>query len=374
MAELTQSEKINISLKQVFGIEGTWNPDPPNGLHWSQEEYAYKAFTLNKDLIVDAVPVANTSAEATAALVGSTIIEVRDIKLTIVPGTNARAWAAFKTWGDATSGVYDDWLQPQLFGRGYALRLFQDNSSHNPSIPASGAPGNEILTTDGAWIPNYKLGFIVLGNANTVAAMGWKDPLWVRVYRYIGRKGITGATAGVTFDDAYNAGHTVTVDAGPIVLNASTSAPIQLTPQVSAPTTNLSAGQLSMVGNTLYQYTGTKWLSVNQETPSFSARFASGNYLTDDIQGTTASGFLAKKNGTILAVAGSVGWGNMSKAFHVMKNGVFTDIYSFSLTSGKYVNDTLNIDFSAGDVLQVYADPGAQSFSPRVELTIAWRL
>jgi hypothetical protein len=42
VAYLTDAEKINLSLKELFGIQGTWNENPPDGFNWFQEEYAYK--------------------------------------------------------------------------------------------------------------------------------------------------------------------------------------------------------------------------------------------------------------------------------------------------------------------------------------------
>lgn len=378
MAEFTQVEKINLALKSIFGIQGMWNPDPPNGFHWSQEEYAYKQWILNNEIIMDAVPPAVDYAEAqTNASANPGMIEEVELKLSVVPGTNGRAWAAFNTYNNKDSGVAGDWIQPQLFGRGYALRLYEDNGTHNDSIPNSGAPGDEIATTIGAWIPNYKMGFIILGDAYTANAMGWTAPLWVRVFRYIGSKGVTGSTAGVSLDDAYNNGGTITVDSGSVTLNASGGyAPIQITPSTSAPTQNLNEGQLSIVGGIQYQYDSSrnKWLSVNKEFPSYTARFACGNFLSADKHSGLNAGFTVLRDATITGITSAVGWGTQNKTFHIMKNGVHSSIQSFTMASGKIIDDTLNVDVDAGDTVQIYFDPGPQAYSPRVNLEIAWRL
>jgi hypothetical protein len=216
---------------------------------------------------------------------------------------------------------------------------------------------------------------ILLGDAYTASAMAWKTPIWATVYRYIGRQGVSGATAGVGLEDAYRNGHSINADAGAVTFNASNGyAPVQITPSVSAPSNGLSAGQLCTVNNILYQYNGSKWLSVSQEGVSFAARFGCGNYLTSDIQGAAGTGFTAIQKGTILGLTGSVGWGAMNKNFSIMKNGVFAPIQAFSMAAGKIMNSNLNIDFDAGDIIQIYFEANAQAFSPRIELTIAWRL
>ncbi len=378
MADLTQVEKINLSLKAVFGIQGLWNPDPPNGLHWSQEEYATKTWSLNSEILMNTVPAALTIPDAVAAATANpTILVEEEIKLSVVPGTNGRAWAAFQTYNDPSSGVIGDWLQPQLFGRGYALRFYQDNGTHNDAIPSSGAPGDEISTTEGAWIPNYKLGFIILGDAQTAPVQGWTIPLWVKVFRYVGEKGVDGGSAGVSLDDAYNHGVFINADESAVVVNASNGyAPLQLTPMTSAPTQNLAAGQLCIVGNIQYAYDGTlaKWLSTNKESPTFVGRFGCGNYLSADKHGAQYVGFTAIRQGTIVGITAIVGWGTQNKTFHIMKNGTHTSIQSFTMAAGKLIDSTLNINFDAGDTIQIYFEPGPQAFSPRINLEIAWRL
>lgn len=378
MAYLTDAEKINLSLKELFGIQGTWNENPPDGFNWFQEEYAYKQWVLNDEILMQDVPQANTAAEAQAAVSANpSLIQEVELKLSAIPGTNGRAWAAFQTYNDKDSGVNGDWLQPQVFGRGYAMRLYQDNGTHNDSIPNSGAPGNEIDTTQGAWIPQYKLGFIILGNDYTVPAMGWRAPLWVKVFRYIGPKGVTGTTAGVSLDDAYNNGNTITVDNGSITLNPGGGySPLQINESTSAPTQNLQEGQISLVDGILYQYDSVrnKWLSINKDFPSFIGRFGCGNFLSADKHGGINGGFTVIRDATITGITSTVGWGTQNKTFHIMKNGVYSSIQSFTMSGGKLVDDTLSIDVSAGDTVQIYFDAGPQAFSPRVNLEIAWRL
>ena len=266
--------------------------------------------------------------------------------------------------------MYSDWLIPQIFGKGYAMKLFQDNGSGT-------GPGTEITTTQGAWIPSYKLGFIILGAGHTAANEGWTAPLWARVYRYIGNTGISGSTAGVSLDDAYNEGGTITVDGGAVTLTAASGyAPLEITPIGSAPTVGLADGQIVNVGGLVYSYDATrsKWLTIDQPVIDYSVRSGDANYLASGWFSATEAGFTALRDGTIIGI-GANGTSNLTKGFSIRKAGSSTDISTFALSGGSYTDATTDIDFSAGDILQVYCSAtGAPVINPRVDLHIAWRL
>jgi hypothetical protein len=373
MADLTSQEKTNLALKMVFGIQGLSNTEDSTGLKWYEEKNSWRPFLVNQDLWANTVP---SAADSTAADDNVTAhpgtLEKRDIKLSLVNGTNYRAWSAYITLDTPSSGMYDNWLLPQIFGQGYAMRLFQDNGSGT-------GVGTEIPTTQGAWIPSYKLGFIVLGAANTASAMSWTTPLWARVYRYIGPKGISGSTANVSLQDAYDNDTTITIDSsGPVILDSSTTtnAPFEIVSTTAAPTTNLATGQMAVVNGEFYMYDSIrgKWLSVDKRDVSFQVRYGDGIYLATGVQTDHATGWTALNNGTIIGITAVGGYGNQTKSFSVRKNGVDTDLLSFSLTTGKYSSASTNLDFSAGDVIQVYCTAtGGPIFSPRVSLNVAWR-
>jgi len=327
------------------------------------------------------VPYAVNMAGADVNVAANPImIERRDIKLTLITGTNNRAWAAYKTYNDANSGIYEDWLLPQIFGRGYAMQLYQDNGSGT-------GPGSVIPTTQGAWIPSYKLGLLVLGTGYTASDMGWTQPLWVRAYRYIGSKGISGSTANVSLDDAYNNGRIISTDAGPVVLNASSGyAPLQITPLAAIPTNSIAAGQVANVDGIAYMYDGarTKWLSINRTSAGFHANRGDANYLNFGEFSDNAAGYVVPKDCTLTSISASIGRGNMSKGFSIQKNGTETNLFYFNLSSGKYfaseydaliAGTPININFTKGDVIQVYCDAvGGSTSSARVNLDLAWRL
>jgi hypothetical protein len=375
MADLTSIEKLNLSLKMVFGIQGLSNTSDATGLQWYEEKNSWRPFLVNQDLWANAVPPAADSTAADDNVTANPgTIEKRDIKLSLVNGTNYRAWAAYITLDTPSSGIYDNWLLPQIFGQGYAMRLFQDNGSGT-------GVGTEISTTQGAWIPSYKLGFVVLGAANTASIMGWSTPLWARVYRYIGPKGISGSTANVSLQDAYENNSTIIIDSnGPVILNSTTSsnAPFEIVSITTAPTTNLSAGQMTVVNGMLYVFDSTrgKWLSADKRNVSYEIRYGNGVYLSTNNQSDHATGWTALSGGTILGVSAAGGHGNQTKKFSIRKNGVDTDLFYFNLAAGKYVNSSLSLDFSAGDVIQIYCYADTQGngglvYSPRVALNIA---
>lgn len=371
MADFTTVEKVNLLLKMVYGIQGFSNTDDANGLKWFNEKYPWSPFVSNTDIYSNDVPVATTSTEADAVVASNPlIIEKRTITLSPVSGTNGRAWIAFKTVGDANSGIYDDWLLPQKFGVGYAMRLFRDNGS--------GGLGSEITTTEGAWVPAYKLGAVILAAGNTAADLSWTTPLHAVIYRYIGQKGVSGDSAGVSLDNAYNVGSSITIDTLPVEFNASNSiAPLQITPITYIPNASLSAGQVCNHNGSLYLYDDVraKWISIEKQAPSFSASKGDGNYLMSGNFSDINSGFVALKNGTIVGITASGGSGNQTKGFSIRKNGAESDIIAFSLTSGKYSNSTYNVDITAGDIIQVYCSAeGTQINAPIVQVYIAWRL
>jgi len=221
------------------------------------------------------------------------------------------------------------------------------------------------------------LGFIILGAGHTAANEGWTSPLWARVYRYIWATGISGSTAGVSLDDAYNEGNAITVDGGAVTLSASNGyAPLELTPLGSAPTTGLADGQVANVNGLLYSYDNTrsKWLTIDQPVIEFSTRLGDANYLSSGWFSATSAGFTALRDGTLIGITAN-GIGNLTKSFAFRKAGSSTDLATFSLAAGSYTDSTTNIDFSAGDILQVYCSAtGAPVINPRVDLHIAWRL
>ena len=373
MAELSTTEKINITMKMIFGIQGLSNRDPVAGLRWFEEQYAWKPFILNDEIYADAIPTAADAAAADVVVAANpTLLERRDIKMSLVGGTNSLGLAAYQTYNDPNSGLYDDWLLPQLFGQGYSVGLYEDTGGGAIDL------SKKITTTMGSWVPVYKLGLIVMGAGYSPVDEGYTLPLWARAYRYIGDMGISGSSAHVSLDDAYNEGDTITVDDGPVVLNASaTYAPLQLTPIAYTPAGSLAAGQLCINSGVLYAYDSgrSKWLSVDQPVASYQIRNGDGNYLATGSHADSKAGFLALRDCTVVGIAANGGAGLQTKSFAIRKDGLVADIATFSLVAGEYKTTATDLDFSAGEVIQVYCSAtGTPIKNPRVNLMIAWRI
>jgi hypothetical protein len=122
------------------------------------------------------------------------------VRLTQVAGTNSSTWAAYSTYGNASSALLKNWLLPQLVpqssgspSNGYAISLYNGN-------PAAG--GTLVTTTAGmtgtgetksvGWVFNYAGGLLLL-SADFRAQI--TDP-WIVGFRYIGPTAGSSSSAG----------------------------------------------------------------------------------------------------------------------------------------------------------------------------------
>lgn len=106
---------------------------------------------------------------------GSAVLQ-RRVFLTVDPTTNGLAWFARSVYGSTFSSIIQDFIQPQLFGKGYTIRLFK-------------ADGTEILTTQGAWIFNSQKGIMLFAQGQTPANLGYAMPVYIEGFRYTGSFG-----------------------------------------------------------------------------------------------------------------------------------------------------------------------------------------
>jgi hypothetical protein len=144
------------------------------------------------------------------------------------------------------------------------------------------------------------------------------------------------------------------------------------------PTINVSDGQIASSNGITYVYDGyrTKWLSTNRQ---YLTSGKGGNskdiYLrTVDNIATSATGLRMIRNGTIVGMVGQT-TGVSTWSFQVRKNGVLAPIASITITAATGGSSSLiNVDFSAGDVLQFYANTaGINIVSPVCITEVAWR-
>ena len=197
MGNFAQEERINLAFKHALNIMGTMNLDGSLGRSWYEELYTNSHIVINDDIWTDTVPIADDQTTAdNNVITNPTILEsYRDpnsfpntthgrLRLTIEPATNDSVLFARSIPGDPTSSILKDWLQPQKFGQGYTVRLFD-----------SATGGNEITTTQGqGWFFYWQQGCLILGNGTTPQTAFGVTDIYIEGYRYIGSKGVTSST------------------------------------------------------------------------------------------------------------------------------------------------------------------------------------
>lgn len=165
----------------------------------------------------------------------------------------------------------------------------------------------------------------------------------------------------------------LTVDA-----SADTTAALELIPQAT-PTTNLSAGQIAVIGDKAYMYDATrmKWLSLE----SIALQFGRNGGVDEDtlhhggnmVSGT--SGPLMPFNGTIIAITARGASGDDTDIQLRVRNGTTNTIdETFTLASLQYQNTSANFDFSAGEYFTVRGrDATTTTTDLTVTVWVKWR-
>lgn len=112
----------------------------------------------------------NTGVSVGAAVLHSRIYLTEDLT------SNGLSYFCRSIVGNTFSPAIKNLVPNAKFGQGYAIRLFQ-------------ADGTEIVTTEGAWIPNWQQGLILFGDGLTPSDQGYAEPLYIEAFRYIGEFG-----------------------------------------------------------------------------------------------------------------------------------------------------------------------------------------
>lgn len=246
MSDFSSTEKVNHGWKHLFGILGTSNGDGSNGKTWFEEINPDGRIIYTEDIWSDNVPYANNLSEAkfnsgsivedrsdgvaitlaangsdwninvtfepkigyqitdvhpnatyiksitgvvnngggsytitldsnSGVTAGSAVLQ-RRIFLTEDISTNGLAWFARTIQSNSFSNIIENYIQPQKSGVGYMVRVFQSD-------------GTEILTTEGAWIFNWRKGLLLFGDNLTPDDLGYSKPIYIETFRYIGQLG-----------------------------------------------------------------------------------------------------------------------------------------------------------------------------------------
>lgn len=123
----------------------------------------------------------NIGISAGGYLLNSRVILTED------PTTNGLAWFARVDPNNPFSDRIQNFLQPQLYGQGYTVRLFE-------------ADGTEIPTTLGAWIFNWQQGILLFGAGFTADDEGYAKPLYLEAFTYNGKFGGNNLPDGTIHD------------------------------------------------------------------------------------------------------------------------------------------------------------------------------
>ena len=191
--------------------------------------------------------------------------------------------------------------------------------------------------------------------------------------------------ASPTLDQVYDAGSKViTADSGPIdLIGYTTEAPFRIAPTGTAPSANLSDGEIFMgeVGGKpmlfVYDDGRGKWLSDSIMKMTFTRdQNVDSGYLHMGDQLGRNSGDVLPFDATIIAVTVRIAAGNDTKVFNLRSNGSPTNLDTYTLPSAnQLVENNSNIDLSSGDYPLIFvAAAGAPVRDPVVTIYYSWRL
>lgn len=163
---------------------------------------------------------------------------------------------------------------------------------------------------------------------------------------------------------------------------AATEPNMYLTNKTAAPSTNLGTSTqfpMTLINGQLAIYDKTnsrnKSLSVSRQYVTFGGRDSTNTtneYLRNALFTSNESSTRLIQNATLVGISVQTN-GAETWIARVRRNGVVTNLYSKSLTASAGTQDnTLNVDFAAGDVVQVYCE-GTGVNRPLVVLEFAYR-
>ena len=175
-------------------------------------------------------------------------------------------------------------------------------------------------------------------------------------------------------------GRAVTVDTGAVKFDAtsSTYAPLELTEQSALPTSGLAAGQVAVKDGILCCYDGTrsKWLSVQRIYLTFGRKGNTANQFLSFGGGSLPSnnsGFRIPRNATIVSMSGQLDSSGTSD-MRLRSNDNAANIATLSISAALGAQDnTINVDVSAGDFMQMYSDNATGVEDPMIIVEIAYR-
>ena len=346
--------KIDIAYKRFSKREYTSTQK-----RW-HEEHAGKSITIkSKDIWSQEIPVIPPPESTNVVQV------LKGLQLTLdVSVENHLTWLACETPNDLNTRLRD-FIQPDSeLLRGYFVKIYDSND-------------NRIYVGDpSAWNFDYANGVLFFENAPS----NFTPPFKIDAYRYIGEKGVGGASS---LQDAYNgpdgegSGRIIHADFGPVEFGASNGhAPLQVNPINYTPAEG-QPGQVFLRNGIFFVYDDqrAKWLSMNRSTVVFGSKIADGRFLNLNNFSSHMAGWPALRKGTILGITAQATSGNISKSFSILKNNNMTPIFDFNLHNLYYANGNLDLDFEENDLIKLLASSSSSAaYNIIINLEIAWRI
>ena len=84
-----------------------------------------------------------------------------------------------------------------------------------------------------------------------------------------------------------------------------------------------------------------------------------------------STGHLILMNAQIRYISAFASDGDQTKSFIILSND--TPIFTFSLSTLKYINSNVNINLTSGNILQCFCTSGNVVVNPSVDIILSWR-
>lgn len=193
------------------------------------------------------------------------------------------------------------------------------------------------------------------------------------------------SAAGNSLDEAYDeggggSGRSITADSGAVRIDtsAATTAPLEIVPKASLPSSSLADGQIAIQTGIMYVYDNSrsKWLSIFRFPVYFGRRgLTEDQYLNvcGGVIPSNNSGIRLIRNATIVGMSAQID-ASGTATFRVRKNDSATSLASLTVTAATGAqSSTTNVDLDAGDQIQAYLDSSAKVEDPVFTIELAWR-
>ncbi len=333
MAQLTNSTKLDLSYKfanSVLATNVTWN--------WFSELFKNEVNILSSRIWATTPPIAKTFSDADVIASSGSCVTKIEMPLTLQSSHNNKLWRARTIYGNDQSPLILDGISPLDVpdengnpSIGYTIRLYQDDGS--------GGIGQEILTTDGAWLWHYKLNCLILDTGYTAQDQNWKTPLHATFYKYSGNFGFSSNSGSANLDS---------IDISPdgILIVYDKNRNKWLSAERCAYNYGINHDNIN----------GNRWLCTDANIPS------------------NIVGYRMARNCTITNITSQLR-GNCTAElnFKIDRNGSLIDIHQSILNNVPSRDDNnLNIDLQKGDQLKTVIN-GTNIHYPLVTVEIAWR-